>query len=283
MSKTKDAVLPVAVCACVALLPTFPFVLQGKTPAPVDHAHRFPPWNQPQPNYRWDILQMDAALEFLPWRDYMLETERSGEVPLWNPYTFLGVPFLANSQSAPLYPLHLLWAATPFSAEALLRFSAWFHLVVAGMGMYLFVRRLRGPPAGAMLAATSFQLSAFLVGWLELPSVLMTAAWIPWGLWAVLRVWEVGLRALPSMSAFGFMWLAGHAQIAAFGMMAAFLLLAWLVLFERGSGRSAAVLFGLVLGLSFAAPQVLPALEAGRTGHRASAPTNEGWTGYKAQ
>ncbi|MER3462979.1 MAG: hypothetical protein C4342_08445, partial [Armatimonadota bacterium] len=117
MSKTKDAVLPVAVCACVALLPTFPFVLQGKTPAPVDHAHRFPPWNQPQPNYRWDILQMDAVLEFLPWRDYMLETERSGEVPLWNPYTFLGVPFLANSQSAPLYPLHLLWAATPFSAE----------------------------------------------------------------------------------------------------------------------------------------------------------------------
>ena len=283
MSKARDIALPLAVCACVALLPTYPFILQGKTPAPVDHAHRFAPWNSPQPDYRWDILQMDAALQFLPWRDYMLEAERSGEVPLWNPYTFLGAPFLANSQSAPLYPLHLLWAATPFSAEALLRFSAWFHLLVAGLGMFLFVRRLRGPPAGALLAAASFQLSAFLVAWMELPSVLMTAAWIPWCLWAILRVWEGGARSLPSMSVFGLMWLAGHAQIAAFGTMAAVLLLAWLILFERGTGRPGAVLLGLALGFSLAAPQVLPVLEAGRSGHRAGAPTEEGWTGYKAQ
>lgn len=213
----------------------------------------------------------------------MLEVERNGEVPLWNPYTFLGVPFLANSQSAPLYPLHLLWAATPLSAEALLRFSAWFHLLVAGLGMFLFVRRLGGTVAGAVLAAASFQLSAFLVGWLELPSVLMTASWIPWCLWGVLRVWDDGARSLASLSVIGLMWLAGHAQIAAFGTMAALLLLAWLALFDRPGRRPGAVLLGLALGFSLAAPQVLPVLEAGRSGHRAAAPSEEGWAAYKAQ
>lgn len=226
---------------------------------------------------------MDAALQFLPWRDYMLEAERAGEVPLWNPYTFLGVPFLANSQSAPLYPLHLLWAGTPFSAEALLRFSTWFHLLVAGLGMFLLVRRLQGTLAGALLAAGSFQLSAFLVAWMELPSVLMTAAWIPWCLWAVLHVWEAGIRALPAMVVFGLMWLSGHAQIAAFGMMAAGALFLWLLVVDRGGGRAAPVWVGLLLGMSFAAPQVLPVLEAGRMGHRASPPSEEGWAGYKAQ
>jgi hypothetical protein len=283
MSRARETMLPLVVCACLALLPTYPFVLQGKTPAPVDHAHRFAPWYQPQPDYRRDILQMDGALQFLPWRDYMLEVERSGEVPLWNPYTFLGVPFLANSQSAPLYPLHLIWAATPFSAEALLRFSAWFHLFVAGLGMFLFVRCLRGPPMGAMLAAASFQLSAFLVGWLELPSVLMTASWIPWCLWGTLRVWDQGARSLPSLSTIGLMWLAGHAQIAAFGTMAVLLLLAWLALFDRHARKPSAVLLGIVLGAFLAAPQVLPVLEAGRSGHRAAAPTEEGWIGYTAQ
>lgn len=283
MSKAREIAIALAACACVALLPTYPFLMQGKTPAPVDHTHRFAPWNEPQPNYRWDILQMDAALQFLPWRDYMLEAERAGEVPLWNPYTFLGAPFLANSQSAPLYPLHLLWSATPFSAEALLRFSAWFHLVVAGVGMFLFVRHLRGPPVGALLAATSFQMSASLVGWIELPSVMMTATWIPWCLWAVLVVWERGACSLPTMSVFGLMWLAGHAQIAAFGTMATLLLVVWLMLFERGSGKPAEVFLGLALGFSLAAPQVLPVLEAGRLGHRASPATEEGWTVYQSQ
>lgn len=283
MSRAKELVFALVVCACISLLPTYPFVLQGRTPAPVDHSHRFAPWNHPLPDYRWDVLQMDGALQFLPWRDYMLEAERNGEVPLWNPYTFLGVPFLANSQSAPLYPLHLFWAATPFSAEALLRFSTWFHLLVAGLGMFLFVRRLGGSMAGAVLAATSFQLSAFLVGWLELPSVLMTASWIPWCLWGTLRVWDDGARLLPSLSTIGMMWLAGHAQIAAFGTMAVLLLLTWLVLFQRASGRAGAVLLGIILGIFLAAPQVLPVLEAGRSGHRAGAPTEEGWTGYKAQ
>lgn len=53
----------------------------------------------------------DILLYFYPYRDYAATALRSGAIPLWNPYIFMGVPFLANPQAAVLYPLHwpLLW------------------------------------------------------------------------------------------------------------------------------------------------------------------------------
>ena len=107
------------VFALVALMPTWQFVFGGKVPAPVDWVHHMAPWNEPEPKSAYDILAMDGALQFLPWRDYMLDSYRAGHVPLWNPNTLGGAPFLANSQSAPMYPLHWLW---PFDAESLLGF-----------------------------------------------------------------------------------------------------------------------------------------------------------------
>ena len=34
------------------------------------------PWNGPEPESAYDILAMDGALQFLPWRHYMLESYR---------------------------------------------------------------------------------------------------------------------------------------------------------------------------------------------------------------
>ena len=94
--------LPVLLLAVVALVPTWRFVFGGMVPAPVDQVHQLPPWNGPRPEAPWDVLQVDGALQFLPWRDFMLDSFHRGVMPLWNPYSFGGAPFLANSQSAPL-------------------------------------------------------------------------------------------------------------------------------------------------------------------------------------
>src|SRR5688572_16765520 len=205
--------------ALTALLPTWQFVFGGKVPAPVDWAHHMAPWNGPEPESAYDILAMDGALQFLPWRHYMLESYREGHVPLWNPNTLGGAPFLANSQSAPMYPLHWLW---PFGAESLLGFSAWLHLVIAGLGVYALCRRLGGLVVGGLVAGISVQLSAFFIAWIALPSVVMTAAWIPWGLWAVLWVAQsASPRSIAALgSSIGMMLLAGHLQIAAYGLLA---------------------------------------------------------------
>lgn len=268
----------------VALLPTSRFLV-SEVPAPVAWAHHSPPWSQPAPEQAYDILAMDAALQFLPWRDFMLDAYRAGHVPLWNPYSLGGTPFLANSQSAPLYPLHWLW---PFSAEALLGFAAWAHLLIAGLGVFALCRRLGATTFGSLVAGIGLQGSAFFIAWIPLPSVLMTAAWIPWCLWAALWVAQPGNKARP-IAALGastaMLLLAGHLQIAAFGLLATAGFVIWLVAFPPEGVARARPLWavaGLALGAALSAPQVLPVLENGRQGHRAGAATAEGWEAYRA-
>lgn len=281
--------LPVVVIALTALAPTWKFLFGGLVPAPIAQIHQMPPWNEAQPEAAWEVLQLDAALQFLPWRDYMLDALQNGHVPLWNPYSLGGTPFLANSQSAPLYPLHLIW---PFDAESLLSFSAWLHLFIAGLGIYLLCRRLGATELGGVFAAVAFQLSAFMIGWLELPSVGMTAAWIPWSLLGVLRVHEnaSGRNIAKLAVCVGLMLLAGHLQIAAFGLMACLLYLLWLAVFglQDGGTRGAKIrglaagLAGVVLGGMLASPQVVPSYENGQNGHRLTAASAEGWAAYKS-
>jgi hypothetical protein len=310
--------LAVVLIALVALIPTGKFVLGGLVPAPVDQVHQLPPWNAPKPNAPWDVLQLDGALQFLPWRDFMLQARRDGAVPLWNPYAFAGAPFLGNSQSAPLYPLHLIW---PFDAESLLSFSAWLHLFIAGVGVYLLCRRLGASFCGGLLGGSAMSLCAFMVAWIELPSVGMTAAWIPWALLGVARLFDqpTPKSAAKLAASVGLMLLAGHLQIAAYGLIATVLFALWLLFEPRPRAASEAettiegwesegghpapesipevtsapppqpklklaalCLASLVLGAFLSAPQTLTAIESGRFGHRASAPTSEGWDAYKA-
>src|SRR6266508_7051746 len=61
------------------------------------------------------LADYDAYLYFYPLREYTAARLRAGELPLWNPYLFMGVPHLANPQAAVFYPgswLYLL-LATP--------------------------------------------------------------------------------------------------------------------------------------------------------------------------
>jgi hypothetical protein len=273
---------PVLFIATVALIPSWRFVFGGYVPAPVDQIHSLPPWNGPPSPNEWDALQADGALQFLPWRHYMLDSMRHGFVPLWNPYTFGGTPFLANSQSAPLYPLHWIW---PFGAESLLSFSAWLHLVIAGLGVYLLCKRLGADDKGAAIAGSAMTLSAFMAGWMQLSSVSMTASWIPWCLSGVLRLFdEPRAKNVAKLGAcIALMLLAGHLQIAAYGILATVLAMLWLAVLERAPRLLMHSAVALLLGSSLASPQLIPVIENLREGHRVAKATEDGWSAYRSQ
>src|SRR5574341_512327 len=54
----------------------------------------------------------DVFTYFYPYWEYRNAILRTGHIPLWNPYLFMGVPFLANSQAGVLYPPN--WLLIPF-------------------------------------------------------------------------------------------------------------------------------------------------------------------------
>ncbi len=277
------SLLPAVALALIALIPTGKFFF-GKTPAPVDQIHQLPPWNKPQPPYPWDILSLDGALQFLPWRDLVLNAFRQGEVPLWNPYSLNGYPLLANSQSAPLYPLHPISAYLGLDAETLLSLSAWLHLWLAGLGVFFLALRLKATEWGGLIAGSAFTLSAFMVGWLQLPSVIITATWIPWCLLGVLSFAErpSGSRGLFLALPCALLLLGGHLQIALYGLLTVFVAL--LFVFVLRSPRVASLAFlAMGLGVLCASPQWLPALESAQEGHRMGGPSEEGFQIYQRQ
>ncbi|MFN8140029.1 MAG: hypothetical protein U0R49_09555 [Fimbriimonadales bacterium] len=278
---------PILFFAVIACLPTWRFLFAGKVPAPVDQVHQSAPWNGPTPDTPWDILQLDGALQFLPWRDLCLEAMRRNEVPLWNPYTFGGQPLMANSQSAPLYPLHWIWSFTPFGAEALLSFSAWIHLFVAGLGTFFLVRRLGGSDLGGMVAGSGVAMSGFMVGWIQLPSVVMTSAWIPWCLLGIVKLNSPGVckpRWTATLGLCGaMMLLAGHLQIAVYGLLACAVVAIWSAVASRKLVGFGLCCGSLLIAVCIASPQLLTSVMTGKLGHRAGEATAEGWVGYSRQ
>jgi hypothetical protein len=129
------------------------------------------------PVYR-DLLHI-----ILPMRHYLAEHLRRGEIPLWNPLTYMGTPFLANLQSGVLYPPSVLLLLPPPLGSDLFIFA---HYVIALTGMWMWLRGRCLSPASSAVGSLVFTLSGYLVSTMSVTPHLQGAAWAPW----VLHAWE---------------------------------------------------------------------------------------------
>jgi len=300
------------------LAPLFPLwrcVIQGESIGAFDQIRQFAPWNQATDGKPWDVLQADSVLQFYPWRQLVFDSWSNGRIPFWNPYELAGTPLLANSQSGALYPLHILFGMLQWPTATAMLLLAWIHLSWAGAGVYSLTRQYGARRTGAIVAGLTFSLSPFMLAWTSLPSVISTVSWIPWVLVCVVRSaraeerrGKVVAACLGSMSV-AMMILAGHLQFAAYGFMAAIIV----ILIEtfaskpvqgrkrrRLTGAAAVtddsdevkpkrqinfpflgrcVLF-LAAGAALAAPQLLPVLEYSKFSHRRAAPSEDGYHAY---
>ncbi|NUQ01950.1 MAG: hypothetical protein HUU35_19055, partial [Armatimonadetes bacterium] len=156
----------------------------------------------------------DITLQFVPWRAFARAEMLRGVLPLWLPDVYCGTPFLANDQSALLYPLHLL--ALPLSAPATIALGYLLHLYLSAAGGYAFARRLGRSPVAALVAGLSYGLGGYVVSKQQFPSLAYTIAWLPWLFWAARRLQtEPGPRSLVlAAGVVALQWLSGHAQMS---------------------------------------------------------------------
>ncbi len=222
------------------------------------------------------LTGVDVFTYFYPYRDYAAEAVRRAHLPLWNPYLFLGVPFLANSQAAVLYPFHwpLVWLPVPKQIAV----SIALHVFLGGVFAYLYARRsLRVSRLGAFLGASIFACGGFVGAQVEHVNQLNTVIWLP----LLLLLWDArsNRRNLPLAGAVvGLMLLAGHTQaayICLFGWGV------YAIVSRNGSGtswrgwarslpgRAAALALIVTLGLGLAAVQIVPTLELSSLSNRA--------------
>jgi type IV secretory pathway VirB2 component (pilin) len=233
----------------------------------------------------------DTFYYIYPYWDYRARALQTGRIPLWEPYLFMGAPFLANSQAGVLYPPN--WLLAWLDAPTAVRLAVIAHIVWAGLGALRFGRRLGLGWAGAWLAGLTFALGGYLTAQIEHVNQLQGLAWMPW----LFVLWDEAsrpaARARARMKAI--LWLglalamqllAGHTQSAfvsgvGLGVLA---ICRGAAGFRRPEGRRyndvprqscvasgfsptraiwplGALALGSILALAIGAAQVLPALE----------------------
>jgi hypothetical protein len=222
------------------------------------------------------LARGDTFLYFYPYWDYRARLLLSGHLPLWNPYLFMGAPFLANSQVGVLYPLN--WPLVFFSAPVAVKISILLHLIIALVGAQLFARRALGQSAlGALLSAALFTLGGYLTSQVEHINQLQGLAWFPWLLLTLhhaqssIHKSQKILHYLGLSILYSFQLLAGHTQ-SAFISLAGVALYAFILAINNQKSTirnlktliphpSSFILLPLALALLLSAAQLLPTLE----------------------
>jgi hypothetical protein len=265
-------------------------VLGGKALLPADYLAAMHPWNSAQPSDhlpQWNALMWDGIAQFYPWRIHYARSMASGEIPFWNPHQFCGTPFVANAQTAVFYPFNLLFVLFP--PVYAFGISAMLHLFLAGAFTFLLARTLGIGQLGATVAGVVFEFSAFMVVWLELPTLINVATWLPLILYLILMAMD-GTKLIYAILAgmtLGISILAGHFQIASYVVCAAVLWWIWLIASRARVDWQESIKKGTIIGLicfavafMIAAPQILPTLELAKMSHRVRDVSAAGYTTY---
>ena len=178
---------------------------------------------------------------------------QSGRLPLWNPYFGGGQPLGANPLAALFYPptqlVHFLSLRDYFLVLIL------GHLVFGGLGTLLLARRALGlPRLPAVVAAVSYMATPRLIAHLGAGhiTIVQTVAWFPWlalGCWATVR--EPRRWGAVFGICIGLTLLAGHPQMAYYGLLMIAGLAAWLLV-KRWRQESLRALLAPLAGLAAA-------------------------------
>jgi hypothetical protein len=218
-----------------------------------------------------------------PVRVFAATSMAMGHLPLWNPYTFSGMPFLADIQTTVLY--------LPCVALALfvrdgglsfywLELMVILHYVLAGWAMYLLASSFDLRRAPALFAGAAYMLSGFMITHAIHQQIITLVAWFP----LITMLFRTALTHAPWRPAFLCALVLGHSTFAGYPQLSlyfhAFLFAYFLFLLlsaHRGRAlvsRPALVLTAkagmiVALGLAVAAIQLLPTAELAAMSQRA--------------
>jgi hypothetical protein len=106
-----------------------------------------------------------------------------GQLPLWNPYIFAGMPLMAGVYGGAFYPPNWLFAILPAGLAMNVVVITTFHLAL--VGTYLCARRIGVERLGALIAGVAFTFGGFMITHLAQTSRIAAAAWLPWVLLAI--------------------------------------------------------------------------------------------------
>ncbi len=191
----------------------------------------------------------------LPIRWSVLSSLRAGRLPLWNPLSAFGIPWLATWQTETFYPGTLLFTGFGLSAW---NFSGVLHLMILSLGAYFFLRAEKLGPLASFFSASIALMNGCAYNHLGSNSSMDTMAWIPWIFLAALHCLEEKQWGKIQLAIFfALQVLAGYPQIIFYTLVG----LAAYAAFRKNWKDPVKLLLPLAGGLLLSAAQWIPSVE----------------------
>ncbi len=278
----RRELLALLVLALLPLLWFGPVVFGGQTLLPADNIYQYEPWRsfarQQGVGQPHNELLSDLVLENYAWKLLLREAVAKRQVPLWNPYLFTGVPFLAAGQHSALYPWTLIYLILPLPMAY--GVFTWLTLALAGINMYLFARIVGIGRAAALFAGIVYMFSGFFISSVVFPMMIAGAAWLP----LLLALIEMVVRKqeekgnapfvpvayiVSGAVVLGLSALAGHVEITYYTLLVSAMYAFWrlfgvwrrLGVWRPVLRMAGWLVFMVVTGLLLAAVQLIPLYE----------------------
>ncbi len=288
-NKLRAEAIAVSILLLIPVLWFAPVLTGQRTLLPADNLYAWEPWR----SFAAELgvttphneLLSDLILENYAWKRFVRASLQTRQLPLWNPYLFSGMPFLADAQHSALYPFSILFWILPLEVA-----YGWFsalQIALAGLSLYAFARVLRLSRPAALIGGVAYMLSGFLMVSVVFTMMIAAAAWLP----ALLACIEIVVRkqeekgdvayspapyiALGS-AILGVQVLAGHVEITYYVLIVSGFYAAWRLigLWRRLRSPWPAVRLGVWLlamvgaGLALAGIQLLPLIELAQRNFR---------------
>lgn len=255
--------LPYLFIIFVWLVFAAPYLLFGKTPFPSAYqVNFFAPWgsySEFASPYKNGAIP-DVIGQIYPWKKFTIETLKTGQIPLWNPYSFSGTPHLANYQSAVFAPINILFFI--FSFTAAWNIAILLQPLLAGLFMYFYVRSLKLSKMASVFASVSFMFCGFVVSWMPYGTLGYSILFLPLAFFAIEKWFsEVRMRYLILLSAtIPLSFYSGHFQTSLYFLMAVGGYLVYKIIVTRIIKTGVYSTASIICGLLLSAPQLFPSI-----------------------
>lgn len=196
----------------------------------------------------------------LTYREMARQSLAEGELPLWNPHSWFGLPIAAQYQNQVFSPLEWLdW----LGGNRWWNITLLLRIALAGFGTFLLARRLYDDDTLALVAGLLYTCSAYFAGFQSVAAFINGAVLLPWLFLAVDCAFRDPrwFRSAAFLGiAFGLAALTGQPQIAILNFSAAAVvgiaaIIAAPSLRQLGRGGVALVMGGLA-AFAIASPQL---------------------------
>lgn len=172
LSAVNQNILIISLFVLIDLIFFWKYFLLGLIPIPADVIiGSYYPWLNEKWGYAVGVpvknaLMSDVFSLLYPWRLLAINYMKSGQLPLWDNTSFLGMSLIGNFQAGIFNPFNLLFFL-PFSFNKIWGLQVVIQPLIAMISMYFLLKEWKVSRASSVFGALCYAFSAQITVWIE--------------------------------------------------------------------------------------------------------------------